>query len=465
MKKIIICILVFAAGLYGSALQAQILSAGAGTEFSIGAGTTVSADSLELTPAASYSFSNNTLSKSNTVNNNTSINYINKVYQFSNTAASYSGALKMYYNNSQLNGLTASGLKLLLHNGTSWSLDNNSSSNTTENVVYNIAISGVALREISAATCSPNTGDTTASACGSFVWYGETFTASATPSHTFTNVSGCDSVVTLHLTIIAIPSTPIVNVVNNYDGTFTLSTSTSGSLLWSTTETTSSITVSNAGIYTVTQTVNGCTSDAGSGIAASVTLTSNTTQICGGSTVTFTATENFDPNNYQLQPMGTQWEVSHDGGASFTNIPGQYQSTFTTSSLLNNDIVRAKSLYDDFSNYSQIEIVSNEIQVQVNSSPKADINTISTATSGSIKFNGSNQYLTLSNAPNYGTDAFTIDGWFRLDAAPTSDIVPIIGAEGYGNPSVLIQRNLNTIVIDVYQDHGDFFTVPKVIKK
>ena len=113
MKKIIICILVFAAGLYGSALQAQILSAGAGTEFSIGAGTTVSADSLELTPAASYSFSNNTLSKSNSVNNNTSINYINKVYQFSNTAASSSGALKMYYNNSQLKGLTARGLKLL----------------------------------------------------------------------------------------------------------------------------------------------------------------------------------------------------------------------------------------------------------------------------------------------------------------------------------------------------------------
>jgi hypothetical protein len=46
-----------------------------------------------------------------------------------------------------------------------------------------------------------NTGDTTAFACNSFDWYGTTYTASATPTRTFTNVSGCDSVVTLNLTI------------------------------------------------------------------------------------------------------------------------------------------------------------------------------------------------------------------------------------------------------------------------
>ncbi len=45
------------------------------------------------------------------------------------------------------------------------------------------------------------TGDTTASACESFEWYGATYTESAEPKHTFTNSHGCDSVVTLHLTI------------------------------------------------------------------------------------------------------------------------------------------------------------------------------------------------------------------------------------------------------------------------
>lgn len=47
------------------------------------------------------------------------------------------------------------------------------------------------------------TGDTTAVACESFTWYGTTYTETPTvaPTHTLTNASGCDSVVTLHLTI------------------------------------------------------------------------------------------------------------------------------------------------------------------------------------------------------------------------------------------------------------------------
>jgi hypothetical protein len=56
----------------------------------------------------------------------------------------------MYYVNSELNGLSASGLRLFLHNGTSWSLDINSSSNTVDNVVFNNVVSGVTLKEITA---------------------------------------------------------------------------------------------------------------------------------------------------------------------------------------------------------------------------------------------------------------------------------------------------------------------------
>ena len=125
MKKIIRYLVIFIAVFCSSELQAQILSVGVGNGFNIGAGTIVSLDSIELNPSATYSFSNNTLSKSNTVSNSTTITYINKVYQFSATSDPYSGVLKLYYNNNQLNGLTASDLKLLLFNGTSWSLDSN----------------------------------------------------------------------------------------------------------------------------------------------------------------------------------------------------------------------------------------------------------------------------------------------------------------------------------------------------
>ena len=48
-----------------------------------------------------------------------------------------------------------------------------------------------------------NTGDTTAFACNTFDWYEHTGLTESTETltHTFTNASGCDSVVTLHLTV------------------------------------------------------------------------------------------------------------------------------------------------------------------------------------------------------------------------------------------------------------------------
>ena len=58
------------------------------------------------------------------------------------------------------------------------------------------------------------------------------------------------------------PGKPVITPVYNCDGTVTLSTDAAGTLLWSTTETTSSISVTSAGTYTVTATVNSCTSDA-----------------------------------------------------------------------------------------------------------------------------------------------------------------------------------------------------------
>ena len=48
-------------------------------------------------------------------------------------------------------------------------------------------------------------GDTTATACGSFTWYGEEYTESSSETnvytHKLTTKAGCDSIVTLHLTI------------------------------------------------------------------------------------------------------------------------------------------------------------------------------------------------------------------------------------------------------------------------
>ena len=88
----------------------------------------------------------------------------------------------------------------------------------------------------------------------------------------------------------AIPTAPVVTVVDNC-GTSTL-TATGTNLVWSTAETTASITVGTAGSYTVTQTVGGCVSLPGTGVANPtvapsapvVTVVDN----CGNSTLTAT---------------------------------------------------------------------------------------------------------------------------------------------------------------------------------
>ena len=70
-----------------------------------------------------------------------------------------------------------------------------------------------------------NTGDTTAVACNSFDWYEQTgITESGDYTHIFTNANGCDSVVTLHLTVTPCdPDAVVVTIVghtgtNGYDG-------------------------------------------------------------------------------------------------------------------------------------------------------------------------------------------------------------------------------------------------------
>jgi|GEM_PF-4876600 len=47
----------------------------------------------------------------------------------------------------------------------------------------------------------PTAGDTAAVACSSFTWYGQTYTASGSYTHQLTNAAGCDSTLTLQLTI------------------------------------------------------------------------------------------------------------------------------------------------------------------------------------------------------------------------------------------------------------------------
>lgn len=109
-------------------------------------------------------------------------------------------------------------------------------------------------------------------------------------SVTYTTNGTCPNSSSVNVTIVASPAVPVVNVVNNC-GSSTLSTSGSN-LLWSTGSTATNINVVSGGTYTVTQTVGGCTSAQGSGIAAPTPIPStpvvNVVNNCGSSTLSTT---------------------------------------------------------------------------------------------------------------------------------------------------------------------------------
>ena len=89
---------------------------------------------------------------------------------------------------------------------------------------------------------------------------------------------------------ITIPTAPTVSIANNCGSSTLTATGYTGTLLWSTSETTPSISTTSAGTFTVTQTENGCTSIAGSGTAAPLTIPTapivNIANNCGSSTLT-----------------------------------------------------------------------------------------------------------------------------------------------------------------------------------
>ncbi|MEP7375511.1 MAG: Ig-like domain-containing protein [Chitinophagaceae bacterium] len=104
-------------------------------------------------------------------------------------------------------------------------------------------------------------------------------------------VNGCTGATGTGIAAIKIiPSAPNVSIVNNCGNSVLTASGFTGSLLWSNGATTASITVTTGGTYTVTQTINGCTSETGSGVAAPKEIpTAPTVSVvdnCGNSTLT-----------------------------------------------------------------------------------------------------------------------------------------------------------------------------------
>lgn len=149
----------------------------------------------------------------------------------------------------------------------------------------------------------------------------------------------CTAVSAITLTLKPLPPTPVITAsATQICGTsnVTLTSNSTTGNLWSNGATTPSITVTSPGIYTVTNTQNGCTS-----AAASVTITGDadpnlqitgSTTVCVGSTTTLTAATNGTPAAYLWSNGATTPSINVGTAGSYSvtvTMPGGCQFTKT----------------------------------------------------------------------------------------------------------------------------------------
>ena len=128
-------------------------------------------------------------------------------------------------------------------------------------------------------------------------WYGQDYNATGTYYHSLTAINGCDSTLVLNLTVQPLPVVTISSSQNSIcsGGSAILTAFGADSYLWSTNETTQSITVNpnTTTIYSVTGTTNGCSDTAMITITVhplpQITITASSNNICPGSSTTLTA--------------------------------------------------------------------------------------------------------------------------------------------------------------------------------
>jgi len=110
----------------------------------------------------------------------------------------------------------------------------------------------------------------TAVACNSYILNNQTFTSSGVYTQTLTNVAGCDSTITLHLTIYPAPTVTSDSQTICFGQTATLTANGAENYLWSTGATTDAITV--IPYTTTTYTVTGTTANCSASVAGTVTV-------------------------------------------------------------------------------------------------------------------------------------------------------------------------------------------------
>ncbi len=187
--------------------------------------------------------------------------------------------------------------------------------------------------------------------------------------------------------------------------------------LWSGNLVTISGTPSVSGVYNYTVTLTGgcgTVTATGSITAASVSITSNISTICAGTSVTFTATPTAATNpTYQWTKNGTA-------------IAGATNSTYTTSTLANNDVIAVNMTISNATGGNVTGVVTSGLSLYLNAK-----NTTSYPGTGTTWYDisGNNYNSTLSNVTyaNTNRSEFSFNGSNSIVKTPS---IPNTGVGG-----------------------------------
>lgn len=126
------------------------------TDVIFSANTIVSVDDLAITPDADFLVSGFSLNKFSAIQHPSSSVAVSRVYRFSKTMEDFSGSIRIRYEDSELNGLSESDLRLNIHDGSAWHDYGNNINDEVANTVHTASLANVQLNEITlAAVLSP----------------------------------------------------------------------------------------------------------------------------------------------------------------------------------------------------------------------------------------------------------------------------------------------------------------------
>lgn len=265
--------------------QTTILTANGGTSYEWSNGSTTSSINVSQSGVYTVTATNaeGCTASTNitiTVNPLPSVNITgnSSFCQGDNTTLTATGASTYAWSNSQ------SGNAITVNNAGTYTVTGTDANGCTNTATKTVSINPTYNISLTHSICQ---GD-------SYNFHGQNLTTAGTYTHTLQTVNGCDSVLTLTLTVKALPTPSITGNTSVCEGQSTTLTASGGvSYAWSNGSTMTSVTVSQSGVYTMTATnAEGCSASANITVSVNplpnITIGGNTT-ICEGSSTTLTA--------------------------------------------------------------------------------------------------------------------------------------------------------------------------------